>query len=507
MITVEITAAIDAAGTLTTLYLADAALTTLPADSPANVSFDASLTDPGSVAITAFGDGRTSGGTRLALSEIKAANIDGQYDGWLNYGFDGRPVVIRRGEPGAYPGAMTTVFTGTIEALTVTRREVVLRVRDKQFILARPVLSSFYGGTNTLPTGVDGSDDLKGKPKPRLFGRCLNIPAPCVNTSKLIYQVSSGPVQAVDAVYDRGEALTNAGDVADAATLQTTTPAAGSYITCISSGLFRLGAAPAGLVTTDATQGSTPAQRTAGQIISALATSAGLSGSEVSSTDIAQLNADNPSTLGLWINDAGTTFAQALDRVTATVGAFYGFDATGVLRSAVLTIPSGAPALFLEEYDVQDPFERRPARDGDLPAWSFTVRHSRLWAVQEADVAAAVTPARRAALATEYGTARAQDATVKNQFLLAAEETVDSLFVFAAEATTEAARRLALYNVRRNFFDVTVNADLLFDSGARLLSLVQLTNPRFGLSAGGLFRLLGIRLDLARNRATLTLWG
>ena len=507
MITVEITAAIDAAGTLATFYLSDAAFTTSPTDTPANVSFDPSLRDPGSITATAFGDARTGGETRLAFSEIKAANIDGQYDGWLSYGFDGRPVVIRRGAPGAYPGAMATVFTGTIEALTVSRQEAVIRLRDRQLIFASPVLTSFYGGTNALPSGVDGSDDLKGKPKPRVYGRVLNVAPPCANTSKLIYQVSDGPVHAVDAVYDRGAALTNGGDVSDAATLQTTSPAAGTFVTCITAGLFRLGSTPAGTITADVTQGVTSAQRTAGQILSALAMAAGLSAGEINASDVAGLDAANSATLGLWLNDQATTFAQAMDRAANSVGAYYGFDAAGTLRMARLSAPAGTEALAIEEYDILDTLERRPARDGDIPAWSYTVRHSRIWTVQASDVASSVTASRRAALATEYGTARAEDAAVKSQFLLAAEEVADTALAVAAEAATEAARRLALYKVRRNFFEVAIAADTFLSSGAALMGVVKLTSARFGLSGGSLFRLLGVRLDLAKNRAVLTLWG
>jgi hypothetical protein len=102
MILVEISAAIDAAGTLTTLYLSDDHFITTPADSPPNVAFAQVLQDPGSIGLHAYSDGKTTGGaTSLETGEIVVVNVDGQFDNWLNYGFDGRAVTIRYGAGGA----------------------------------------------------------------------------------------------------------------------------------------------------------------------------------------------------------------------------------------------------------------------------------------------------------------------------------------------------------------------------------------------------------------------
>jgi hypothetical protein len=506
MTLIEITAAIDAAGTLRTFYVSDARFTTAPTDTPANTAFDESLLDPGSIGVSAFGDGRTGGGTRLALGEIRLANADGQYDGWLNYGFDGRSVVIRSGEGGVYPGGFSATFSGTIETLTVSRSEVTVRLRDRQLMFDRPALTTRYAGTNALPGGLEGTaDDLKGQPKPQLFGKALNIPAPCVNTAKLTYQVSDGAVASIDGVYDRGAALSQTTDYATSALLQAATVGAGTYASCLAEGYLRLGAAPAGTVTVDATQGATVAARSAAQILKALAIVAGVDTASISAADVSALDLANPAQIGQWLS-GDETFASAMDQVAGSVGAFYGFDPTGLLRMARLVAPSGLPAYGFEDLDILD-IERRPARDGDLPAWSCTIRHSRLWTVQGSDLASIVSPARRAVLASEYRAEKAEDAAVKIQHPLAAEETADTLLTSAADAAAEAIRRLALFKVHRDFFDVTVPIALLAPAGLRVGSVVQLTNDRFGLSAGRLFIVLGVKPELARNRATLTLWG
>lgn len=508
LITVEITAAIDETGAEQTFYFADARFTTQPTDTPANVSFDESLSDPGSVTITVFGDGRTGGGTKLSLGEIKLKNPDGQYDGWLDYGFDGRRVVIRRGIPGAYPADFETVFTGTIRGRpTVNTNEVVLSLLDKQHIFDRPLLVNRYGGTNVLPNGIDGTaDDRAGQAKPRLLGRVFNEAPPCVNTSKLVFQISDGPITSVEGVYDRGEPLVFGVDRANSGALLSTAPAAGSYDTCLAEGLFRLGADPEGEVTFGATQGAAATDRTAAQLLVTLALEAGVLAGEIADADATDLASDAPAVLGLWVSNDGDTFAKVMDRIAESVGGFYGFDPAGVLRMGRLVEPAGDPVLSLEEFDILS-IERRPARDGDLPTWAYTVRHSRVGTVQTSDLAPAVDPARRAFLGAEYRAQRAEVASVKAKYLLAAEGSVDTALTEATDGANEASRRQALHGVARDFYDVTVKAEVLIGIVLRLTSIVEIIHRRFGLSDGRLFVLLGIRLELARNRVTLTLWG
>jgi hypothetical protein len=509
MFAIEITAATNAGGTLATFYLADGLLVTEASDTPASFAFDRSLLDPGSISVTAFGDGRTSGGTRLSLGEIRLANSDGQYDGWLAYGFDGRPVVIRSGEAdAAYPSAWSAVFTGTIEALTVNRKEVVIRLRDKQLIFDRPVLTEQYGGTNVLPNGIDGTaDDLAGKAKPRLLGSASNIAPPCVNTSKLVYQITTGALASIGAVYDRGAALIFGVDHSTSGALVAATVDAGEYDTCLAEGLFRLGSAPSGEITCDAVQGAAAVDRTASAMLLTLALAAGVSAGDINGADVAALAADNTATLGIWISGQSDTYARVMDQIAGTVGGYYAFDPNGVLRMGRLTEPGGTSVLDLQEFDVLEPFERRPARDGDLPTWAVTVRHSRVGTVQTSDLAGAVTQARRAVIGQEWRSQRAENAAVRAQFLLAAETTFDTLFTDATAAADEASRRQALYGVHRDLFEVGVPVESVGSTSVWLMDAVTLTHPRFGLSAGRQFRLLGIRPDLAKRRFTLTLWG
>jgi hypothetical protein len=206
MILIELTAAINALGTLKTFYQADESFVTSPSDSPANIAFGTRVIDPGSIGLHAFSDGRTGGVTKLETGEIVLANVDGALDHWLNYSFEGRPVIVRSGSGGAYPGSFSTLFSGTVDGIEVSPEQLVIRLRDKQFMFDMPARTLLYGGTNVLPDGVDGlAADLKGKARPCAFGKVFNVSPPQVNTSRLVFE--SGQCSSVDAVYSNGAAL------------------------------------------------------------------------------------------------------------------------------------------------------------------------------------------------------------------------------------------------------------------------------------------------------------
>ncbi len=505
MILIELTAAIDAAGTLQTFYVGSDSFVTGTGDTPASIAFDPRLIDPGALGVNVFSDGRTGGITKLETGEIVLANADGALDVWLNYSFDGRPVTIRSGNGGAYPGSFTTVLAGTIESTEASWDKFVLRLKDKQQLFTLPALTTRYAGNNALPNGLEGTaSDLGGKVKPKVYGKVFNVPAPLVNTAKLTYEV--GVCSAINAVYDRGLAITAAADFATSALLQGASPAASTYITCLAEGYFRLGSTPAGLITADVTQGAAAANRTVAQIVKAIALSAGLSASEISAADVTALDAAAPQVVGIWLSDE-LTYAQALDEVAASVGAYYGFDAAGVLRMGQITTPSGTPVMTLYDYDTLEGFERRPPRDNGIPVWRMVLGHTRIWATQPSDLAGAVTTAARAYLAEPVRKAAAEDTAIKTQWLLAGTVEDDTLLTVAADAATEAARRLTLYKTRRDIFDVPVSLDLITANSLMLGNVVALQLARFGLDAGKSFRIIGIRLALASGVAILTLWG
>lgn len=507
-ILITLVGAIDAAGTTSNFYISDNTFVTSPTDTPANTAFEPCIINPGSIGIHLYSDGRTGGASKLESGEIVLANAGGALDAWINYSFDGRPITIRSGTTGAYPASYPAVFVGTIESVEATWSRIVIRLRDKQWKYRLPVLTTTYAGNNSPPNGLEGTaSDLKGKVKPKVYGKVMNVSAPCVNTSKLTYQVNTGVVASIDAVYDNGVALTPGVNYATSALLQAATPGASTFDTCLAEGYFRLGTSPVGEITADVTQGAAASNRTVAQIIKQLSTDAGVSGSEISSSDVTALDALNSDVVGIWIDDASTTFSSAMDSIAASIGAWYGFDSTGVLRMGQLTAPSGTPVATLYDYDVYESIERRAAKDTGVPIWSAKVNHSRIWTVQPSGIATSVTAARRAYLAEEYRSEIATDAAIKTQWLQATALEVDGLLTSAANAATEAARQLAMFKVRRDIYDVQITLSTFTAYSLKLMDVVEIEINRFGMSSGKSFRLIGIAYNLETSTVSLSLWG
>jgi hypothetical protein len=504
MILIELTAAVDAAGTLRTFYVSTDGFVTEPSDIPANTAFLACVDDPGSIGLHAFSDGRTGGATKLETGEITLINIDGQLDDWVKYSFDGRPVVIRSGTGGAYPGSFRTVLTATVQSVDCTWAKAIIQIKDKQFVFAKQVRTALYGGTNALPNGLDGVADLKGKPRPVAYGKVFNVSPPMVNTSRLICEV--GVCNSVDAVYSNGAALTAGTAYTSQSDMETNAPSAGTYRAWPAGGYFRLGSYSAEQITADVTQGASAAARTVAQVLRTLATDAGLTTAEISAADITALDGLNTAVVGIWIDDAGTTFANAMDQVAASLGVYYGFDSLGVLRMGRLTAPTGMSKATLYGYDILDGIERRAPKDNGIPVCGATVNYAKNYTVQTSGLAGSAS-AREPFVSEELRASNAADATIKTQWLLSDTMSVDTLLTAVADADAEAARLLALYKMRRDIFDIPVDLSFLTAADLWMLDLVAVTYPRYDLQTGRLFRIIGIAPNLSSNKVTLTIWG
>lgn len=187
------------------LHLATSAFNTKPTDTPPNQSFLAALLDPGRVKRSMFADATTMGRGKIASGDLRIANKDGGVDDWRTYGFDGRTWTLYYGlDTAAFPSGFTVMFKGEVDQAEFDLHEFRLKFRDMQARVEVPLQTTKYAGTNTLPNGLEGVTDLKGKPKPLLFGKVRNISPPLVNSAKLIYQLSANGLNSVDGVRDGG---------------------------------------------------------------------------------------------------------------------------------------------------------------------------------------------------------------------------------------------------------------------------------------------------------------
>jgi hypothetical protein len=509
LILVELTAAVDDGGVGRTFYLSTEGFVTGPADTPADTVFEPRLRDAGSIGVSLFGARRTRGSSDLQVGALKVINNDRALDAWDDYSFDGRPVVIRIGTGGAYPAAFTTLFAGTVDGVEAGIDSIVIKLRDTARVLSDPVLTVRFAGTNIGPVGLEGTaDDLKGSVKPEVFGKVFNILPRCVNTSELVYLVSNSPLGEITEVYDQGVPLTFGVDHGSSSALIAATIASGHYDTCLAEGLFRLGSSPVGEVTANAASGPDDTERTVAQLLRALATRAGsiVADDDVSRLDFVTLRPDeSPQPVGIYLSDE-TSYRDAMDALAASLGVWWAFDTSSVLRMGQLQAPAqGMSAGDIIESEILQGFERQLADGSAAPVWRVTVRYRKFWTTQTTGLAGDVDPPRRAALALEYRSVTAEDASVKVKNLLARELTVDTLLIEEADAQAEADRLLALYRTPRRCYDVPVTQDVFAASQARLGGQVALYHSRYGLAAGRDLVVLGY--DLSRQKAVLSLWG
>ena len=483
--------------------------------------YEPRILQPLSLRRTAFGSGTTGGAIQVGIGELILTNADGGLDALLGYGFDGRRLAVLIGDDRAAYSTFTTVFVGTMEQPAFEFSKVSILARDRLAELERkPANATKYAGSNALPNGLEGvPGDLQGRPKPRVYGRVLNVAPPMVNSSRLIYQINDGAVQDVPNVYDRGLGLTKGTDYTSQSDMETTAPAAGNYRVWPAGGYFRLGSTPAGLITADVTQGATTAARTAAQVLQALATGpGGIAGGDVVSGDVTALDTANGAELGIWIADE-TSVRAVMETVANSIGAWFGFDRLGRLRMVRLTAPTGSPVAtlrYLTAGAVADAttadivsIERVPANDrgAGVPSHRAILSYQRNHSVQPTDLAGAVTAARREFLKLEYRTVISTDASVLTKHLLAGERAFESLVLDATAAQTEADRLRDLFKVRRDRLRVVVKWDASLAAVVDLGSVVSVAIPRFGYDAGRLFVVIGIENDAANDTAELELWG
>lgn len=528
-------------------YASQQGYVTGASDVPANTFYDARIKQPVNVSRDCFSRGKTTGQTRIGYGDLILLNGDGELDGLIDLALNGRNITIWRTEVAnpRYPVDFRQVIVGTMEQPEFTSDTVTVRLRDRQAELMVPLNTTKYAGTNALPAGLEGvATDLKGKPKPVCFGYVTNIAPPSVNTSRLIYQVHDSAISTVDAVYDRGVALTKGADYTSQSDMETTAPAASNFRVWPAGGYFRLGTSPSGLITADVTQGASASERTAAQIYSQLIQRARLANpswgvalgkasrttdtgdrrttdtgdvrvimGDVSEADLSALAAADSSVLGFW-TDEEATVAEVCDLVAATVGAWWGVDREGVFRIKQLVSPAtGTAVATFTEHDMLKPPARLPTADEGkgIPVYRYLVRWGKNYVTQTTDVAASVTDARKAAIAAEWREAVSTDTAVQVRHLLSPEIAEDSLYTTEAAALAEAGRRLTLRNVRRDRFEIRVPLTNETDD-IDLGQIVNIDHPRHGLNIVGSddgkpFVVIGVEPDAMAHELTLDVWG
>ncbi len=212
---------LDAAGAATTYHYATESFTTSPGRSTVpNTFLDGRLSQPLLFQRDMFGPGQTRGRVTIPHGVIELDNTDGGLDSLpAAAAFDTQVVLLYRFDSDAPDSTEVLVWGGLSESVTLNENTMSVAVRDFIYLADLQFQWTKYAGTNALPAGLEGTaSDIKGRPKPVWYGTVFNCTPPCVNTSRLVYQLADW--QALQGlawtltVYDKRATLTRGGAVA-----------------------------------------------------------------------------------------------------------------------------------------------------------------------------------------------------------------------------------------------------------------------------------------------------
>ena len=417
-----------------------------------------------------FSDGQIGGASQVGYGELTLVNADGALDTLSEYAVDGRELLIKVGDQSDDYANFITVLKATMQQVAFEWLRVSVRLRDRQAELMKPVQTLSYAGSNVLPAGLEGNSDLQDAKKPLLYGRCHNITPVLVNTSRLIYQITTGALGEVVNVFDKAAYLKRGADYSSQSDLETNAPLEGEFRIWKAGGVFRLGSSPAGLITCTAWESASIETCTAAQIAYRLATGpGGLSAADTVASDYTTLDGQNAGSIGLFVSPE-MTVSEALDQVLASVGAWWGFDQLGRFRLARFDAPSGTPLTTLTDADILTIDQASLSVNSEAsPVWKITLNHDINWSVQSSSSLAGVAQTERKNwLETASRQTTVSDASVKTAHLLAQDITYETLLVGAGYALPEAQRRLAMLKTDTTVLNASVRID------ANLLAVLDL---------------------------------
>lgn len=459
-------------GAVESRYISTGPFITRPIDTPANTTYTDTLLD-----VPDF-EARLSelfmGRSLPSFGDLRVLNYNGDYDAWLDDGWDGRAVTLKHGAADWNIPDFRAILTGVVADIDAPARDIVsFKLRDKTHLFDRPVQTSLIGGSTAN----------KDQPIPLAFGECFNVEPVLTIAASHTYQVHDGAIESIVAVRDNGVAV--------------------SYTPDLATGTFTLAAPPAGRITADV-KGAKPSTylTTCADLVQHLAINhAGLTTADLDTASFTALNVSCAQTLGLYIRDR-RNLIDVIDDLVTSVGGFWTFTRAGLLRLGRLEAPAGTPAMTLIADDVEALSISMVSRS--LPRASVRLGYARNWAPQDADaLAGAVSETNRTLYAAPASVAKATNSVTTKHLLAPNPDVVETLIVSSSDAATEATRRAGLFNVVRTTVRLTTFAQAL---AVNLGDVVHLTHPRFGFSAGALAVVVGIRDRISDNRVELELW-
>lgn len=465
-----------------------------PTDTPANVFLSPYLDNPGDFSQYIFQNGTTFGRSQVGYGNTSLNNSDGNLDYLLDYGFDGRSIVKRRGQPDvAYPSGMTTIFTGTMTGIVDSNNYLYLLTRDKQGLVSSlPIQTTKYAGTNNLvDTGVPNVEgvpgDLQGKPKPIWLGANKGVSPPLVNTSKQTYQLSVLPMMSTGfIVYDKGIVQTLHTTETTLMGLQNATIPASKYSVYFGNngeGTFiRTGTSlNEGIITVEG-KWDVDANCTSAYLSDyVLENYGGISGG-FTSASVTALDGKNSSVVGFWTDTTEYTIGEIIDTILQSVAGYWTSTNNGDFTLGRLEAPAVSADHTLNDYLLiggNDKISRQSSNDigGGLPAKRCLLDWGRNYTILNATDVAGSALTVLEFYTREYRTVfSAINTTTLTKHPLAQEIKFTTQMNSSSDAQTEVDRLGVLY--KNEYFNVEISVQSVYSKNMQLGQTIALEDVR-----------------------------
>ncbi len=459
------------------LRLSDRGFTTGDGESPEHTSWDARLETPLNYeSRIPLPDGEDSTGS-IGFGDVEIRNEDGALNSLLSKSFEGRQFDVKVGgtlgrgranERTLLYAEYGLALRATVDGVSSESGRIHIRLREGLGKLDRPLQSTRYSGAGL----GEGPAELTGVQKPLTFGRRRNRKAFLVDPTFLVYQVHERSVHAIDAVKIRGVPVgTFDRDVASYIGLITISVAPGHWVSCLSLGLFRLGATPDGEVTADVRGDNVGGYvDTTPGIAKRIAT---WKGEVVDPTELdggTFANYEPLREVGFHSDDEETV-ADALERLLHGDRGWHRVTRLARLAIGRFAAPEDQdPVATFTDAQISSLSEGTEL----APVWSVKVGYDETCLVQDADsLASSVSAADRLRLSTQYRYAIAEDASIKTLHPDARAITHDSLYVDQADAQDLADETLAMLGKRRRRYSLTRERTVLQRAPGEVIEVVS----------------------------------
>lgn len=396
-----------------------------------------------------FSKGTTSGSTSVGTGELELVN-NGLFNYLKSYGFDGQTVEMyvldNRSEA---LSSSNIYFKNTIVHCEIEIDKLVIKFNDKLQDLDVPCTEATFLGTNSGPTGLEGTEEtIKGNQKPMLYGRCFNIPLFALNVPKLIYGCNfdkEGDRKAIAQIWnvrDKGGEIKWEGDVATSTALIAATVTDGFYKSCIAEGLIKPGSIPIGDFTADIYEAEGAENCSAGRVVRRMLEDLKdyAAGIDFNPGDLNYLDEFNACPVGIYIT-SDLSILSAITQLLDSIGAWMVPEPLGILRFGILQDPNDLE--YIEEITDNHYLEgslNRVATNDDsknIPAFKVELKHTKNWQpLPKTSVLESVDLEIKEMLKLEYRSSVAEDQDVKLVHPLAPYLTFETLLMGARPAKT-----------------------------------------------------------------------